>query len=125
MDYLIYIEQKAEWAQFFCWYCDYVQRWSLLLPRQKLMSPVWDPDRDKEKDPKRSKPSIHKRSESAKLSKILTIMEINAAIEGSDSGEEGPEPTVADSACGVETPRDWQPCTCSYPLYCLSTVGHS
>lgn len=109
MDYLVYVEQKAEWAQFFCWYCDYVQRWSLLLPEQKMMSPVWDPDRNAEVSKLQSKPAIHKRSESAKLSKILTIMERDAIMAAKDEARDEAKSTTADSPSGAETPGDWQP----------------
>ncbi|KAK8006335.1 hypothetical protein PG991_012632 [Apiospora marii] len=42
MDYLMYIEYDAECLQFFLWYCDYVERWSLLPQEQKDASPIWD-----------------------------------------------------------------------------------
>ncbi|KAK1836192.1 hypothetical protein QBC39DRAFT_410756 [Podospora conica] len=41
MDYLVYVAKSAEDLQFFLWYYHYVQRWSQLLPRQKLLSPAW------------------------------------------------------------------------------------
>lgn len=43
MDYLYYEERRAENLQFFLWYCDYVERWSRLLPHQRQMAPVWGP----------------------------------------------------------------------------------
>lgn len=43
MDYLYYVERGAENLQFFLWYCDYVERWSRLLPQQRQMAPVWGP----------------------------------------------------------------------------------
>lgn len=41
MDYLVYVSHSAEDLQFFLWYYHYIHRWSLLLPRQKLLSPAW------------------------------------------------------------------------------------
>ncbi|KAJ9141832.1 Regulator of G protein-like protein [Pleurostoma richardsiae] len=74
MDYLVYEEHDAEPLQFFLWYCDYIERWSQLLPRQKALSPAWDPRKDTE-----SRRSLslhrHKRSQSEKLARILTILE--------------------------------------------------
>ena len=43
MDYLYYVERRAEDLQFVLWYCDYVRRWSRLLSHQRQLSPVWDP----------------------------------------------------------------------------------
>ncbi|KAK3946336.1 hypothetical protein QBC46DRAFT_415328 [Diplogelasinospora grovesii] len=75
MDYLLYVEHNAECLQFFLWYCDYIQRWSKLLPRQKALSPVWDPD--KARRSARFITYSHKRARSDKMSKILSIMEMN------------------------------------------------
>jgi len=41
MSYLLQMKHDVEPLQFFLWYCDYVQRWSTLLPRQKTLSPPW------------------------------------------------------------------------------------
>ncbi|CAK7223572.1 hypothetical protein SCUCBS95973_005224 [Sporothrix curviconia] len=43
MDYLYYVEHRAENFQFFLWYCDYVERWSRLLPHQRQLAPIWGP----------------------------------------------------------------------------------
>ncbi|KAL1901413.1 hypothetical protein Sste5346_001818 [Sporothrix stenoceras] len=43
MDYLYYVERRAENLQFFLWYCDYVERWSRLPSQQRQMAPVWGP----------------------------------------------------------------------------------
>ncbi len=122
MDYLVYVEGKAENLQFFLWYCDYVERWSSLLPRQKLLSPVWDPDKGKgwTSGPR---VAIHKRSDSEKLTNIITIMErksISSVNDGpanrhsrsaSSSNLSQPRsPAVLDSAPGAEPRSDWQPC---------------
>ena len=109
MDYLLYVEHTAENLQFFLWYSDYIERWSKLLPRQKRLSPAWDPVEHK---PSRSGPpvSIHKRSDSEKLTKILSIMERSTSARVPSETPELPESPTADSPCGVETPHDWQPC---------------
>jgi len=116
MDYLLYVEHTAENLQFFLWYCDYVQRWSQLLPRQRRLSPVWDPELHK---PCHSGPrvSIHKRSDSEKLTKILTIMARDTSLPGRSRTAEEPEAPGDESPCRVETPHDWQPCKPFF--YCL------
>jgi len=116
MDYLVYVEQRAENLQFFLWYADYVEKWSRLLPRQKQLSPAWDPTKTNGL-PSRLTISVHKRSESEKLSKILTIMERGSAAASDAQKSDGgvPQSPVVDSPCGVETPYDWQPCRCPHP----------
>ncbi|KAK3321132.1 hypothetical protein B0T19DRAFT_259327 [Cercophora scortea] len=80
MDYLFYVEHNAEPLQFFLWYCDYVQRWSGLLPRQKALSPRWDPD--KATEPRsRFITYSHKRERSDKMSKIIAIMEMSSEMK--------------------------------------------
>lgn len=76
MDYLFYVEQSAEPLQFFLWYCDYIQRWSNLLPRQKALSPpVWDPENSSESRSRYITYS-HKRANSEKMNKIISIMDM-------------------------------------------------
>lgn len=75
MDYLFYVEQSAEPLQFFLWYCDYIQRWSNLLPRQKALSPIWDPENGAEPRSRYITYS-HKRARSEKMNKIISIMEM-------------------------------------------------
>ena len=78
MDYLVYEERNAECLQFFLWYCDYIERWSQLLPRQKSLSPPWNQESDRSS---RSSISVHshKRTQSEKLTRILTILEVASA----------------------------------------------
>ncbi|KAH8888346.1 hypothetical protein GQ53DRAFT_843706 [Thozetella sp. PMI_491] len=87
MDYLYYIEHNAESLQFFLWYCDYIQRWSQLLPRQKALSPVWDPE--KAKEPRsRFVTYSHKRARSEKMNKILSIMDMDLKKDGAEDDKE-------------------------------------
>ncbi|KAK3986224.1 hypothetical protein QBC44DRAFT_297466 [Cladorrhinum sp. PSN332] len=74
MNYLCHVEHNAENLQFFLWYSNYVQRWSQLLPRQKALSPAWDPE--KVSGGQRSKfiTYSHKRARSLKMNKIISIM---------------------------------------------------
>ncbi|EPE07396.1 regulator of g protein [Ophiostoma piceae UAMH 11346] len=39
MDYLYYVERRAENLQFFLWFCDYVERWSRLPSHQRQAAP--------------------------------------------------------------------------------------
>lgn len=85
MDYLFYVEQSAENLQFFLWYRNYVQRWSALVPRQKALSPAWDPERAGE--PPAASRFIrysHRRATSDKLNKIMSIMEIDQSRRASE-----------------------------------------
>ncbi|KAK3683997.1 hypothetical protein B0T22DRAFT_538968 [Podospora appendiculata] len=117
---------KNRTAPLFLWYCDYVQRWSGLLPRQKALSPRWDPE--KAAEPKsRFITYSHKRERSDKMSKIIAIMEM-------DSEMKEPEPlydhdirkSTSSSTSKISRPRtplsvilspkestraDWQPFT--------------
>jgi len=84
MDYLVYVEHNAEFLQFFLWYYDYIQRWSGLLPRQKALSPVWDPE--KAHEPRsRFITYSHKRARSQKMNKIISIMEMESDRQPGDS----------------------------------------
>ncbi|KAH6623002.1 hypothetical protein F5144DRAFT_605536 [Chaetomium tenue] len=90
MDYLFYVERNAEPLQFFLWYWDYIQRWSNLLPRQKALSPPWDPEKAIE-SPSRFIKYSHKRERSLKMNKILAIMEMGsqrASLDDSSSLED-------------------------------------
>ncbi|KAK5661040.1 hypothetical protein OQA88_12419 [Cercophora sp. LCS_1] len=78
MDYLVYVEHNAECLQFFLWYYDYIQRWSNLLPRQKALSPVWDPEKSHE-PASRFITYSHRRARSQKMNKIITIMEMESS----------------------------------------------
>ncbi|KAL2116866.1 hypothetical protein VTJ04DRAFT_9034 [Mycothermus thermophilus] len=91
MDYLVYIERSAENLQFFLWYIDYVQRWSSLLPRQKALSPPWNPPPDHHDSPdpdsplsSKASPTHHRSRErsSEKLTKILAIMDLDSERNG-------------------------------------------
>ncbi|KAK8133865.1 regulator of g protein signaling superfamily protein [Apiospora sp. TS-2023a] len=75
MDYLMYVEYDAECLQFFLWYCDYVERWSLLPQEQKDSSPVWDPSKIVTR-PSTARARSNSSSESAgRMNHILEIME--------------------------------------------------
>ncbi|KAK4190162.1 hypothetical protein QBC35DRAFT_94339 [Podospora australis] len=76
MDYLTHAEKTANSLHFFLWYWDYVQRWSHLLPRQKALSPAWDPE--KALSSKRFITYSHKRARSLKMNKVITIMEMES-----------------------------------------------
>lgn len=124
MDYLFYVERNAEPLQFFLWYWDYIQRWSNLLPRQKALSPPWDPEKAME-PPSRFIKYSHKREQSLKMNKILTIMEMGsqrASLDDSSSLEDDGQiasiitsplasPAAILSPTGSVKPPDWQPCT--------------
>lgn len=129
MDYLYYVEHNAESLQFFLWYCDYVERWSGLLPRQKALSQPWDPD--KAKEPRsRFITYSHKRARSDKIGKIMTILEMDSEKKTKESFEGDPSRgSVSTTASGKSSrPRtpppailsptgsakeDWQPCKIS------------
>ncbi|KAK4458942.1 hypothetical protein QBC42DRAFT_232777 [Cladorrhinum samala] len=121
MDYLYYVEHNAESLQFFLWYFDYVQRWSQLLPRQKALSPAWDPEKASEPN-SRFITYSHKRARSLKMKKILNIMgmssqgpvELNDDNE-SQSGQSSTTSSVSSSllspsSCTPPKP-DWKPFT--------------
>ncbi|KAK4179946.1 hypothetical protein QBC36DRAFT_375515 [Triangularia setosa] len=78
--YLTHSENCPEVLQFFLWYWDYVQRWSQLLPRQKALSPVWDPEKAAE-GPRAARfiTYSHKRARSLKMEKVLAVMDINSS----------------------------------------------
>jgi hypothetical protein len=126
MDYLVYVEQNAEPLQFFLWYCDYVDRWSKLLPRQKALAPVWDASRRWQPEHVRYS---HRRAKSERLTKILGIME-REAKQAQDEHEhpwrpssESHKRSQSSASCSstwsplsslsspVEPHPDWQPCT--------------
>ncbi|KAJ2903390.1 regulator of G protein-like protein [Zalerion maritima] len=93
MDYLVHIEQNAETLQFFLWFCDYIQRWVKLCPKQRALSRPWKhagidiespyaamtidssslPTIDGSTSSRR--PQGHQRSTSQKLEAILQILE--------------------------------------------------
>ncbi|KAK3293257.1 uncharacterized protein B0H64DRAFT_476820 [Chaetomium fimeti] len=123
MDYLFYVEHNAEPLQFFLWYWDYIQRWSNLLPRQKALSPSWDPEQAAEPQSRFIKYS-HKRERSQKMNKILAIMEMDSERESLDYSS--PEdhsrsasiitsplssPAAILSPTTSVKPPDWQPFT--------------
>ncbi|KAK0706535.1 hypothetical protein B0T26DRAFT_459930 [Lasiosphaeria miniovina] len=126
MDYLYYVEHNAEPLQFFLWYCDYIHRWSSLLPRQKALAPVWDPARTAEPR-SRFITYSHKRARSLKMSKIISIMEMNLENEtSSPPRDEGSRKSTSSSSLSSSRPRtppsavlsptestkgDWQPFT--------------
>lgn len=129
MDYLFYIERSAENLQFFLWYWDYVQRWSTLLPRQKALSPPWDPEKAGE-PPSRFIKYSHKRERSLKMSKVIAIMEMESDLgmggQGARDDKEilghsssassvsrpwTPPPSVVLSPTESTSKADWQPCT--------------
>lgn len=77
MDYLVFVEHDAECLQFFLWYIDYAERWSRLLPRQRFLSPRWDPlvDKSVDKDVDDYASSPEFLAELRKLDNVLAIME--------------------------------------------------
>ena len=128
MDYLYYVEHNAENLQFFLWYCEYVERWSQLLPSQKALSPGWDPDQATEPR-SRFVTYSHRRARSDRLNKILSIIDIDPAQEKKYKDDEGismpmpPTPVFekghwrspsASSMSSLRSPTeslpDWQPC---------------
>ena len=126
MDYLFYVERNAEPLQFFLWYWDYVQRWSTLLPRQKALSPPWDPEKAAEPASRFIRYS-HKRARSQKMSKVIAIMEMEMdserttadPTEQSDKGTPSPSssPTTLHTPSSAilspieSTKSDFQACT--------------
>ncbi|KAK4250115.1 hypothetical protein C7999DRAFT_38827 [Corynascus novoguineensis] len=133
MDYLVHVEHNAEPLQFFLWYWDYIERWSTLLPRQKALSPPWDPE--KAANPRSHFIKYnHKRERSSKMSKVLAIMEMGLERVPSDLGRQDdagssisgveisspisspvsspiPSPTSILSPTDSIKPPDWQPFT--------------
>ncbi|OIW27435.1 hypothetical protein CONLIGDRAFT_633801 [Coniochaeta ligniaria NRRL 30616] len=127
MDYLFYVEHNAENLQFFLWYCDYVQRWSALLPRQKALSDIWNPE--KAGEPPAASRFIrysHKRATSDKMNKIISIMEMNQSRRTSEDRTAGhgrhnsastnySRPRTSSSVSSIMSPadvkEDWQPFT--------------
>ncbi|KAK1761471.1 hypothetical protein QBC47DRAFT_30020 [Echria macrotheca] len=122
MDYLVYVEHNAESLQFFLWYYDYIQRWSGLLPRQKALSPIWDPE--KAHEPRsRFITYSHKRARSQKMNKIISIMEMEGDRHQPENPFEDPESRASFSSSRPRTPPsallsptestkgDWQPFT--------------
>ncbi|KAK4166096.1 hypothetical protein QBC43DRAFT_350400 [Cladorrhinum sp. PSN259] len=90
MEYLYHIEHNAECLQFFLWYTDYVQRWSQLLPRQKALSPAWDPEKvsslshNNNNNNNNNKGAqfitySHKRARSLKMNKIISILGMSSS----------------------------------------------
>ncbi len=128
MDYLFYVEHNAENLQFFLWYCDYVQLWSTLLPRQKALSLIWDPE--KAGEPPAASRFIrysHKRATSDKMNKIISIMEMSQSRRTSEDRTAGhgrhnsastnySKPRRSSSVSSIMSPadvkEDWQPCMC-------------
>ncbi|KAK4043560.1 hypothetical protein C8A01DRAFT_12949 [Parachaetomium inaequale] len=122
VDYLFYVEHNAETLQFFLWYWDYIQRWSSLLPRQKALSPPWDPEQATEPRSRFIKYS-HKRERSLKMNKVLAIMEMDserASLDPSPQDDTGSSPVITSpiasptailSPTGSIKPSDWQPFT--------------
>jgi hypothetical protein len=127
MDYLFYVEHNAEALQFFLWYCDYIQRWSDLLPRQKALSPVWDPEKASEPASRFIRYS-HKRATSDKMNKIISIMEMDHSKGTSEDRPRGhgrhnststnysrhrqqTSSSLSSIMSPVDTKEDWQPCT--------------
>ncbi len=126
MDYLYYVEHSAQSLQFFLWYYDYIQRWSQLLPEEKALAAVWDPEKVEEPRPRYITYS-HKRALSDKMNKILSIMDMEPKRlkDGSGDRQSTPSATPAlphnfskprnasvSSTNGStgSNPADWQPC---------------
>ncbi|KAK3387043.1 hypothetical protein B0H63DRAFT_147041 [Podospora didyma] len=125
MDYLFYVEHSAESLQFFLWYCDYMQRWGGLLPRQKALAPTWNPAKATEPT-SRFITYSHKRARSLKMNKIITIMEMKSESETGPAQEEEGRRSTSSSLSSSTQPRtpssailsptestkgDWQPFT--------------
>lgn len=81
MDYLMHVEHKAEYLQFFLWFIDYAERWANLCPKSRELSPRWDypeseiPAADSTIAPDTTQPSELRRQTTVKLNKMLSILE--------------------------------------------------
>lgn len=142
MDYLFYVEDSAEPLQFFLWYCDYIQRWSNLLPRQKALSPIWDPENGAEHRSRYITYS-HKRARSEKMNKIISIMEMmnkndkpaeaTEFVSHTRSASSVSKPSrarthsVSSTMSSTDCREDWQPCKCLHasPYLSPSEVQHT
>ncbi|VBB77848.1 Putative protein of unknown function [Podospora comata] len=88
--YLTHSSHSPEILHFFLWYWDYVQRWSQLLPRQKALSPAWDPEKATE-GPRAARfiTYSHKRARSLKMEKVLAVMDISSPHSDEQPEKEG------------------------------------
>ncbi len=106
MDYLYYVEHSAESLQFFLWYYDYIQRWSQLLPEEKALAAVWDPEKVEEPRPRYITYS-HKRAISEKMNKILSIMDMEPKRSNDGSGDrQSTQATTPASSHNFSKPRN-------------------
>ncbi|KAK4144053.1 uncharacterized protein C8A04DRAFT_11797 [Dichotomopilus funicola] len=127
-DYLFHVEHNAEPLQFFLWYWDYIQRWGNLLPRQRALSPPWDPEQAAEPSSRFIRYS-HKRERSLRMNKVLAILEMESQrvfLDSIQPQEDIPgtmtitsplPPSSPPSTAGILSPTnsiappDWQPFT--------------
>jgi hypothetical protein len=108
MDYLVYVENEAEYLQFFNWYCDYIQRWTKLPAAEKAKAPKWDPERARPATFVGRQGSL---GEKEKIGAILDIL---------DSERDGQVPQRSNSTTNFSLPRSpaaaadsekkWTPC---------------
>ncbi|KAH9907883.1 regulator of G protein-like protein [Xylariomycetidae sp. FL2044] len=121
MDYLVYVERKAENLQFLLWYCDYVQRWSHLPQSKKDLSPTWNSSKTASVRPSHCRSSSLGRS-SSQIDRILSILDQRAPRHDSGASTSNKSHNRSDSAstnfswprtptAGVEkqTSTQWQP----------------
>ena len=119
MDYLVYVEHKAEYLQFFMWYCDYLERWTMLPPQEKALAPKYDPEarrQEQQQQPRRGKSSKRSASvdEKNKLGKILDMMDREGdrkhakSLSTSTTASASSLPSIAEMA--AETEGKWVPC---------------
>ncbi|KAK0674616.1 hypothetical protein QBC41DRAFT_264143 [Cercophora samala] len=101
--YLTHSTHSPETLQFFLWYWDYVQRWSQLLPRQKALSPAWDPEKAAE-GPRAARfvTYSHKRARSLKMEKVLAVMDLGPS-QSEQQSEEGVDMSRSRSSSASST----------------------
>ncbi|OTB14692.1 hypothetical protein K445DRAFT_23221 [Daldinia sp. EC12] len=96
MNYLIYIERRAENLQFFLWYCNYVERWTQLSRIERERSPAWGPGK---------RAYIKARPRSTRLGERVDKLSRRLEILDGYTPMTTPEPTLAnkpESKIGVD-----------------------
>jgi hypothetical protein len=112
----MYVEQNAEYLQFFLWYCDYIERWTTLPPEEKALAPKWDPESKRLKRDKSTRSPAAK--EKIKLGKILDILDKEGDRKHSkslSSSTVSSLPSIPDSV--AETEGKWIPCKLYDPVF--------
>ena len=73
MNYLIYVEHAAENLQFFLWYRGYIKRFETLNHKDKVLSPEWTANDQKDawEDWQKSRAKVHKRQVSTAVTELL------------------------------------------------------